>query len=190
MLGACFLFAVAATLTTAVGCTGGTARRSDPPVLIPWSRIGDIVLGEPRKRVEAEYGSEGHRYHALVENGGIIQGYYRLHGSRVSVTFQDGLVNEIEFTTPYYRTTTGFGIGSRVPLGRCHRTAAGRCDYRWHGFVRNAWGREEPCHCWVKVGRGARSLPATVDNFLKPWTFIFTRHGRVTEIYFALKFVD
>jgi hypothetical protein len=44
--------------------------------------------------------------------------------------------------------------------------------------------------CWVKVGRGARSLPATGDNFLKPWFFIYVDHGRVSRFYFALKFVD
>jgi hypothetical protein len=40
------------------------------------------------------------------------------------------------------------------------------------------------------VGRGARSLPATGDNFLKPWFFIDVRRGRVSGFYFALKFVD
>jgi hypothetical protein len=42
----------------------------------------------------------------------------------------------------------------------------------------------------VKVGRGPQSLPATTDNFLKPWTFIDVRHGRVTSFYFASRFVD
>jgi len=42
----------------------------------------------------------------------------------------------------------------------------------------------------VKVGLGARSLPATTTNFLKPWFFIYTNRGRVTRFYFALTFVD
>jgi hypothetical protein len=174
----------------AVGCSGSHVRHTDPPLLVPWSRIGDITLGEPKKRVEAEYGSEGHGYHVLVANQGIVQGYYRLHGSPVFVTFQDGRVNAIEFSTRYYRTKSGFGVGSRIPFGRCYRTATNRCEHRWHGFVWDAWVREKPCECWVKVGRGAKSLPATVENFLKPWSVIYPRHGRVAGFYFAWKFVD
>jgi hypothetical protein len=50
--------------------------------------------------------------------------------------------------------------------------------------------RVKPCSCWVKVGRGTRSLPASADNFLKPWFFIHVGRGRVSRFYFALKFVD
>jgi hypothetical protein len=50
--------------------------------------------------------------------------------------------------------------------------------------------REKPCSCWVKVGRGPRSLAATGDNFLKPWFFINVNRGRISSFYFALKFVD
>jgi hypothetical protein len=139
---------------------------SDPPVFAPWSRIGDISLDEPRIEVEAEYGSE-------PRNG------YRLHGSRVVVGYDRARVTEIRFSTPYYRTRSGFGVGSRIPPGRY-----------WHGFVWNAWVREKPCSCWVKVGRGPRSLPATTRNFLKPWFFIDVRQGRVSGFYFALRFVD
>ena len=179
-----------------VGCGGGSAGGSrsapanDPPVLVPWHRVGDITLGEAKARVEQEYGSEGHVYHVLAAAQGIVQGYYRLHGSRVYVTFRDGRVNELDFTTRYYRTKSGFGVGSTIPFGPCHRTATSRCEHRWHGFVWNAWVKEKPCHCWGKVGLGARSLPATVENFLKPWFAIFIRRGRVSEFYFALKFVD
>jgi hypothetical protein len=168
----------------------GAAGAADPPLLVPWSRIGDIALGESRKRVERKYGSEGHGYHVLQRYGNAVQGYYRLHRSRVIVTFYGSRVGELAFTTPYYRTKSGFGVGSKVPLGPCHRTAKTRCEHRWHGFVWNAWAREKPCSCWVKVGLGARSLPATTANFLKPWFFIYTRRGRVTRFYFALKFVD
>jgi hypothetical protein len=159
------------------GCSG--ARR-DPPRLVPWNRIGDIRLGEAKKDVEADYGSAGHGYHVHVADQGIVEGYYRLHGSRVDVTFENGRVSEIAFSTRYYRTKDGFGVGSRIPAGR----------HRWHGFLWNAYVRERPCGCWVKVGRGSTSLPATAANFGKPWTFLSVDHGRVTGIYFALKFVD
>jgi hypothetical protein len=162
------------------------ASTGDPPLLVPWSRVGDITLGEPRRRVEQEYGSVGHGYHVL--HGG--QGYYRLHGGVVGVDFQDGRVEEIRFAIRYYRTKSGFGVGSRIPLGPCHKTATYRCEHRWHGFVWNEWVREKSCGCWVKAGLGRRSLPPTVDNFLKPWFFIYIRHGRVDGFRFASKFVD
>jgi hypothetical protein len=54
----------------------------------------------------------------------------------------------------------------------------------------NAWSKVTPCNCWVKVGLGATSLPATGANFLKPWFFIYTRNGRATRFSFVLKFVD
>jgi hypothetical protein len=145
--------------------------------LAPWSRIGDISLRELKIEVEAKYGSE-------PRNG------YRLHGSRVVVAYDRGEVSGIRFSTPYYRTKSGFGVGSRIPLGPCHRTSTNRCEHRWHGFVWNAWVREKPCSCWVKVGRDPRSLPATVRNFLKPWFFIDVHRGSVSGFYFALKFVD
>ena len=150
---------------------------SDPPILVPWSRIGGISLGGYKEEVEAEYGPE-------PSHG------YRLHASRVLVGFDRGRVSEIGFSTPYYRAKSGFGVGSRIPLGPCHRTRQNHCEHRWHGFVWNAWVREKPCSCWVKVGRGTRSLPATVDNFLKPWFFIDVDHGRVSRFDFALKFVN
>jgi hypothetical protein len=139
---------------------------TDPPIFVPWSRVGDISLGGFEAEVKAEYGPEPYFG-------------YRLHGGRLYVAFDRGRVSEIRFSTPYYRTKAGFGVGSRIPPRRY-----------WHGFVWNAWVREKPCSCWVKVGRGPRSLPATGRNFLKPWFFIDVRRGRVSAFYWALKFVD
>jgi len=106
------------------------------------------------------------------------------------LTFYGSSVGELDFTTRYYRTRSGFGVGSTIPLGPCHRTATRRCEHRWHGFVFDAWNNDTPCNCWTKVGLGAASLPATGANFLKPWFIIFVRHGRATEFYFALKYID
>jgi hypothetical protein len=139
---------------------------SDPPILVPWSGVGDIALGGYKVEVVADYGPE--------PSAG-----YRLHGGRVNVTFDRGRVDSIRFSTPYYRTKTGFGVGSRIPPAR-----------RWHGFLWNAWVREKPCSCWVKVGLGKRSLAVTTANFLRPWFFINVRHGRVSSFYFASRFVD
>jgi len=172
------------------GIASSSSGKSDPPILVPWHKIGDIALGESKARVEQEYGAEGHGYHVDVRNQGFIQGYYRLHGSQVWVTFWDGRVNELDFTTRYYRTTSGFGVGSTIPFGPCHRTATNPCERRWHGFVWNAWRREEPCQCWFKVGLGAQSLPTTRIKFGTPAFAIFIRRGHVSEFYFAQKFVD
>jgi hypothetical protein len=158
----------------------------DPPLLVPWSRVGDITLGEPRDRVEREYGSAGHGYHVLTGT----QGYYILHGGAVEVDFENGRVEEINFGVRYYRTKSGFGVGSKIPLGPCHKTATYPCEHRWHGFVWNEWVREKPCGCWTKVGLARRSLPVTIDNFLKPWFFIYIKHGRVDGFRFASRFVD
>ena len=162
----------------------------DPPLLVPWSKVGDITLGEPRARVEQEYGSVGHGYHVLAGITNDVQGYYVLHGGWVGVNFENGRVEEINFAIPYYRTKSGFGVGSRIPLGPCRKTATHRCGHRWHGFLWKEWYREKPCSCWVKVGLGKQSLPPTVDNFLKPWFFIEIKNGRVDGFRFASKFVD
>lgn len=144
----------------------------DPPRLVPWRGIGDISLGDPAARVRREYGLG-------ADKSDKSEIDYRRPGGRVQVGFDGGKVSSIWFSTPYHRTDGGFGVGSRIPRGHV-----------WHGFVWNAWGREKPCGCWVKVGLGKRSLPATTDNFLKPWFFIDIRRGRVASFYFASKFVD
>jgi hypothetical protein len=168
---------VAAVATLAAGCSSGTrhdhvATSSDPPLLELTGRVGDITLGEPKTTVESEYGTEGNGFHVTYRNAGAISGYYRLHHGRVLVVFDGERVSELDLRTPYYRTKDGVGIGSRIPLGPCSKTATKPCEHRWHGFLCDAWVRETPCNCWVKVGRRAQSLPATTKNFMKPWFFI------------------
>jgi hypothetical protein len=165
----------------ALGGCGPTHRAAhshlgvnDPPLLVPWTRVGDITLGGLRSDIEQEYGSLKH-------------GYYLLHGGELAVTFYGDRVGRIGFGTPYYRTNRGFGVGSTIPLGPCHRTATNPCEHRWHGFIYNPTLREDPCSCWVKVGTKPQSLPFQFD---KPWFFIYLRHGRVSGFYFDLKYID
>jgi hypothetical protein len=160
----------------AAGCGSGT-RHDDPPVLIPWHKIGDIGLGSSKERVLHEYGKQ-------PELG------YRIHRGIVQVGFDHGRVTSIWFSTRYYRTKGGIGVGSKIPQGPCHRTHTRRCERRWHGFVWNEWVSEKPCGCWTKVGRYARSQAVTTENFLKPWFFINVRRGRISSFYFASRFVD
>lgn len=175
----------------ATACSGhGHHHAVDPPLLVPWSRVGDIRLGEARARVEREYGRVSHGYHVVQRYGDTGEGYYRLHGSRVAVTFYGRRVGEIGFATRYYRTRSGFGVGSRIPLGPCHRTATSRCEHRWRGFVYNPTLREQPCSCWVKVGRGRRGRSIDSRNFGKPWFFIYLDRGRVAGFFFSLRYID
>ena len=174
------VFAACAAFGGAQLAVAHAQSAADPPLLIPWNRIGNIRLGESRARVEREYGSVGHGYHAI----------YRLHGDRVTVTFYGNHVGELEFHTPYYRTKTGFGVGSRIPLGPCHRTVTNPCEHRWRGFMYNPTLRVRPCSCWVKAGRGTQSLPPNAYSFGKPWFFIYLHRGHVSGFYFALRYVD
>jgi hypothetical protein len=154
-------------------------RALDFPIIVPWDGIGALRLDEPRAQVKRDYDAIGHRYHVTFRSDGVREGYYVLHKSRVFVAFQDGRVDSIDFTTPFYRRDDGFGVGSRMPMGG-----------HWEGFIWNGWNRDKPCSCWVKVGWEERSLPATPANFGKPWVFIDVRHGRVTRILLTSRFVD
>jgi hypothetical protein len=181
----------------AAACSSGAARdaatphsratgpASDPSLLVPWSRVGDISLGGAQARVEREYGSPGHGYHLVVRITNGLQGYYVLHGTEVAVKFRGGRVERIDFSTRYYRTKSGFGVGNRIPFGPCVRTFTHRCGHRWHGFVWNEFYKETPCGCWMKVGRGERSRSPGPG----PWTLIWVRHGRVTGFTFSTTFV-
>jgi hypothetical protein len=159
---ACVAAIIAAGMLTAA--CGATAKRSDPPLLVPWTRVGNIRLGEPFKQVAAEYGRQARRY--------------RLHGGTVSLWGAQGRVNFIDLTTRYYRTKGGFGVGSRFPQ-------RWRRDFIWNGIV-----KLKPCGCWVKVGTGKRSLPPTGANFGKPWVIVYVSGGRVREIFLSQKYLD
>ena len=114
----------------------------------------------------------------------------RYYGHRLELHGRDGRVNDIGFSSPYYRTKTGFGVGSEIPFGPCVKTWTHRCGHRWHGFVWNEDYKERVCGCWAKVGSGRRSLRPTGANFLRRWILVYVRHGRVTSVYLSLHFVD
>jgi len=181
---------LAAAAILAAGPIAASASRSagDPPLMVPWARVGNISLGETQTAVYRAYGAKS--FHVVQRWGNNTQGYFRLHNTHVIVTFYGSRVGEIGFTTPYYRTKSSFGVGSTIPLGPCHRTSKTSCEHRWNGFVYNEWNKGKLCQCWVKVGTQRSTLEVSTRNFNKPWFFIYTRHGRATYFYFALKFVD
>ena len=87
-------------------------------------------------------------------------------------------------------TTVSFLLTGALASCGGHSTKVTQTLHVWHGFVWNSWNKDQPCNCWTKVGLGAKSLPATGKNFLKPWFFIYTSRGRVSYFYFASRFVD
>ncbi len=133
-------------------------------MLVLWKRVGNVKLGESTKKFRADYGRRDHRHGGLFDVESNWGGYAG--------------INWIYFTTPYYRTKSGFGVGSRFPRA-------------WHGeFIWNAIDKGSPCHCWVKVGNGPRSLEATGANFGKPWVIVDMSHGRVSGILMSSKYLD
>jgi hypothetical protein len=185
------------TVALAAACGSGgtrtttdTERHADPPLLRPWQQVGGISLGEPQRQVFADYGGVGHGYHLEVGLNAVIQGYYRLQGSQVEVDFSHKRVNNIIFRTPYYRTKSGFGVGSKIRFGACVRTWTHACGHRWHGFVWNEVYKAKVCGCWAKVGTDKASLRPVVSNFERRWTQIFVSHGRVVGFYLSRHYVD
>lgn len=180
------MLCLAVLIAACTACDSSHRAAHDPPVLVPWQRVGDISLGEPKRDVVADYGPlRGYFGHKPGP-----QSLYRLHKTNVALTFESGRVDAIGFLTPYYRTKTGFGVGSKIPLGPCVKTWTHRCGHRWHGFVWNEVYKEQVCGCWVKVGTGNRSLRPTTATFERRWIFIYVRHGRVTGFYFSRHYVD
>ncbi len=97
------LWVFAASLAgIALVCTPGSGAtgNQDPPLLVPWSRVGDFSLGAPKMRVEKEYGTAGHGFHVIAQQGDFLEGYYLLHGGQVGITFEAGRVEGISFGVP------------------------------------------------------------------------------------------
>ena len=163
---------------------------ADPPRLIPWRRIGDIYLGESKTRVDAEYDPAGNGFHVLQRYSDSVQGTYPVRGSSVLVTYTADRVRDIDFITPYYRTRSGFGIGSTIPLGPCHRVAGDPCEHQWRSFVFHRRWKDSRCDCWVKVGLGSKPVTPNGYRFKRHWFFIFTYRGRAAEFYFSANYSD
>lgn len=155
----------------------------DSPTLVFHQAIGDVRLGTARSAVEKKYGSGsvrtfrnyfpiGTKYARRV----LTRVTYRLHGGELVVDYVGGQARVVHTTSSYYRTRSGVGVGTRIPLGRCHwrnftvTTEQGKqtyrqCDHRWGDFV---W--EGDCgDAWLAGNR-------------RVLTALFTSRGKVSGI--------
>jgi hypothetical protein len=55
----------------------------------------------------------GHGFHVVQRYGNAVEGYYRLHGSELALTFYGDRVGRIGFGTPYYRAKNGSALEAR-----------------------------------------------------------------------------
>jgi hypothetical protein len=103
---------------------------NDPPRLVEWHLIGNVGLGMSDTRVEYTYGSPFDRY----TDRGADWRNYRGRG-QIDVAYdRNGRVTWVSTRSSVYRTAGNFGVGSPIPLGRCHRVN-GKCVYRWRFFT-------------------------------------------------------
>jgi prepilin-type processing-associated H-X9-DG protein len=128
-------FALLAPLAAVAGAV------SDTPSIVFNASIGDVRLGIPRSQVVETYGAGkterlrgyfpvGVRYHGKV----LVRTTYWVHGGKLIVSYVDGRVKMIETTSRYYRSASGVGVGTRIPLGPCHYDKSGGCQHRWRSF--------------------------------------------------------
>lgn len=97
------------------------------PTITPWHAVGGIGIGMVRAAVEYRYGTAPGEGTVLV---------YTVPGGTLFVQYHHARVTDLETNSRFFRTEDGFGIGSTIPLGRCHRIA-GRCRYTWRSFTLN-----------------------------------------------------
>lgn len=142
-----------------------------PSGIDPWRGIDAISIGMSAIRVEYEYGVGRPR---SINTGTASVGAdasYRRGNGWLWVGYSNGRVDSVGTTSAAYRTPNGLGVGSKIPLGRCHRIPGG-CKYTWQGFRYST----EPCCGWYRLFRvGSRSV--------RVW--LFTLRGRVTAVWLS-----
>jgi hypothetical protein len=138
----------------------------------PWRAVGGIGIGTSVTRVEYERGvGTGPRQINMGSASVLADTVYRHGGGLLWVSYSNGRVSAVGTTSPGLRTPNGLGVGSRIPLGPCHRIAGG-CRYWWQGFRYST----EPCCGWYRTFReGARTV--------RVW--LFTVRGRVTAVWLS-----
>jgi hypothetical protein len=121
----------------AAGIASGNPGVSDPPRVVLWHSIGGAGLRMTRAEVEGVYGrpsypglgSEDPQYR--VRGGVLFIGYHEPCNSKGQCR---GKVKEVSTDSPRYRTTTGLGVGTRIPFPQCKAQEKGECVRTWRGF--------------------------------------------------------
>jgi hypothetical protein len=129
-------------LTLAPTSSVHASLAADPPRLVRWHLIGNIGIGMTDTRVEYTY---GYPIDGSSDNGLDFR-LYRGRGRIGTAYDRRGRVVWVSTDSPIYRTADGFGVGSAIPLGKCH-LIKGKCVYRWNGFTL-VYG-EGGTHVWV-----------------------------------------
>ncbi len=166
------LVALVMTVTGVAGLMPATvsAQVNDPPRIVGWRLIGNAGLGMSRERVEYVYG------HRVPDRRTYPYDLstYQVHGGKLLINYTRGLVDGVSTDSLYYRTKDGIGVGTRIPLGPCHRTKSRPCERRWKGFVLENGGRT-----WFRtLPYGRRTIQA----------WLWVERGAITQI--DLKFFD
>jgi hypothetical protein len=90
----------------------GGASQWEPSTLILGRAVGYLSLGMDESAVRAIYGPPS----SVRPNrkGFVLEGY-RLHAGELTLTYSVAALVGIAFTTPYYSSATGTGVGAHIP---------------------------------------------------------------------------
>ena len=155
--------------------SSAVARSVDAPRIVPWTQIGGVRLGDERSVATALYGAPTKVFRERTPVGTRWYGHrvfsyrYTVPRGVIWVTAVDGRVRALGTSSPRYRTPDGLHVGSTIPLGRCHVSAANPCDYRWRGFS------------WEECPAGWRAYKPGLDILLSTKN-VFGRPGRVSRV--------
>jgi hypothetical protein len=142
---------VASALAVAIGAEARVSGGADPPRLVLWHMVGNAGLGMTETRIKYSYDQPTHAY---TDNGFD----YRIYQGRgeIGVAYdRSGHLVWVDTSSPAYRTPDDFGVGSRIPLGPCHKVK-GKCEYRWR-FLTLGYG-EGGINVWTGATRWAGNL--------------------------------
>jgi hypothetical protein len=154
-------------------CLAAESRATDFPRIVPWSTIGQIRLNMPLEEVERHYGERP------LNSLGITN--YNVGGRILRVRYWRAKSNgfrvfSVSTRSAYYRTPVGVGVGTVIPLGRCHRTQFSPCQRRWHAFV--------------YVANAQAWLAGTRVEGLRTTAYLAMRRGRVASVTLQIKAED